>query len=452
MDENQNYYDEMQEKRRTENGRNEKGSGKGLFIAGLIVGLASALLTVAIYYVAVGMQAYSSNPEEGYASLFLGIQRLFTRSSDKAEQPELDEDAIINTNTVEKLQMLEETIDKYFYLEQVSDEEIRDGIYKGMMEALNDPYTEYYTAEELEQLLSDTEGVFYGIGAYVSLDQDTGLPKISDVIKNSPAEEAKLRRNDLVYEADGQSMRGLSLEEAVKLIRGPEGTTVTLTLIREGEPDYVTVTIERRKVETPTVEFSMLEDGMAYISVAEFDDVTVGQFSEALDMVKEENAKGIILDLRGNPGGTLSSVIQMCRMILPKGMIVYTEDKNGKRAEYKCDGKNELDLPLVVLVDMNSASAAEIMTGAIKDHGIGTIVGTTTYGKGIVQQILPFKDGTAIKITISAYYTPSGKNIHGIGIEPDVICEFDGEAYYGSDDHPDNQLEKAKEVLREKMK
>ena len=148
----------------------------------------------------------------------------------------------------------------------------------------------------------------------------------------------------------------------------------------------------------------------------------------------------------------MNAVVEMCRMILPEGMIVYTEDKAGKRSEYTCDGKNELDVPLVLLVDMNSASASEIMAGAIKDYKLGTLVGTTTFGKGIVQQIIPFRDGSAVKVTISAYYTPNGNNIHGLGIEPDIICEFDGEAYYGSDDRPDNQLEKAKEVLREMLR
>lgn len=451
MDENQVYYEEGQKCRQTEKTRREKGSGKGLFIAGMLVGLASTMLTLAIFYAAVGIQVFAKEPENMYAGLLTQIQRLLTGTDKGTDTPLLDDD-IVNTEMVEKLQLLEDTIDSRFYLDKVADEDVRIALYRAMLEALNDPYSQYYTAEELEDLMSDTEGIFYGIGAYVSLDQDTGLPKISDVIKNSPAQEAKLRPNDLVLEADGQSLRGMSLEEAVKLIRGPEGTTVTLTLIREGEPDYLEITIERRKVETPTVEYSMLEDGMAYISVTEFDEITVDQFEQALESAKTECAKGLILDLRGNPGGMLSSVVKMCKMILPEGMIVYTEDNAGKRVEYKCDGKNEIDIPLVVLVDMNSASAAEIMTGAIKDHGIGTIVGTTTYGKGIVQQIIPFRDGSAVKLTISAYYTPNGNNIHGIGIEPDVVCEFDSEAYYGSDDHPDNQLEKAKEILRGKMR
>ena len=162
--------------------------------------------------------------------------------------------------------------------------------------------------------------------------------------------------------------------------------------------------------------------------------------------------EGLILDLRGNPGGSLDAVVQIARKLLPEGMIVYTEDKAGKRTEYTCDGKTPLEVPLVVLVDMNSASASEILAGAIQDYGIGTLVGTTTFGKGIVQQIMPFTDGSAIKITISAYYTPNGRNIHGTGIEPDVECEFDGDAYYNSDTPVDNQLEKAKEVLKDLMK
>ena len=243
----------------------------------------------------------------------------------------------------------------------------------------------------------------------------------------------------------------MTLSEVVSLVKGPEDTEVVLTLIREGASDYLEVAVTRKKVESPTVEYSMLDNNMAYIQVTEFEDVSVKQFQNALAKAREEGMKGMILDLRGNPGGSLNAVVEMARMLLPKGMIVYTEDKNGKRSEYTCDGTKALEVPLVVLVDTNSASASEIMAGAIKDYGIGTLVGTTTFGKGIVQQIIPFRDGSAVKITISAYYTPKGNNIHGIGIEPDVVCEFDGEAYYGNEDHPDNQLEKGKEVLKELM-
>lgn len=431
MDENQSYFDNMNNMPPQKAPKDEKGSGKGLFLIGLVVGLASALAVVAVCYLGIGIQNSIEAQKNGSGNVALS------------------DGSAIDADLISKLQTLEEMINQYYFLGEVTTEELQDGIYKGLLNALGDPYSEYYTAEELSELMEQSEGIYYGIGAYVSLDTDTGLPKISGVIEGSPAEEAELRANDLIYEVDGTSTYGLSLTEAVAMIKGPEATEVKLTIIREGENDYLELTLTRRKVESPTVEFSMLEDSMAYIQVTEFDDVTVDQFTEALAMAKGSDAKGIILDLRGNPGGNLSAVVDMCRMILPEGLVVYTEDKYGRRTEYECDGTQELKIPLVVLVDMNSASAAEIMAGAIKDYGIGTLVGTTTFGKGIVQQIMPFRDGSAVKITISAYYTPNGNNIHGIGIEPDVVCEFDGEAYYGSEDHPDNQLEKAKEVLKE---
>ncbi len=430
MDENQSYFNNMNNMQPVPPTKKEKDSGKGLFFVGLVVGIGVALLAVGIGFAGLGIQ---NAMEQSRANL------------------KVDEDSALNSYTIAKLQALEETINQYFFLHDVPDEDLQNGMFKGLLAALGDPYSEYYTAEELSSMMEQSQGIYYGIGAYVQLDTNTGLPKISGVIEGSPAEAADLRANDLIYEVDGTSTYGLSLTEAVALIKGPEGTNVEITLIREGESDYVSLTLTRQKVESPTVEFRMLEDDMAYIQVTEFDDVTVDQFAEALAMARGSDAEGIILDLRGNPGGNLGAVVDMCNMILPEGMIVYTEDKYGKRDEYKCDGKRALELPLVVLVDMNSASAAEIMAGAIKDHGIGTLVGTTTFGKGIVQQIMSFRDGSAVKITISAYYTPSGNNIHGIGIEPDVICEFDGEAYYGSEDHPDNQLEKAKEVLRKEM-
>lgn len=414
----------------------EKGSGKGLFFGGLITGIAGALLVVGIFYLGSFLQ---NAVESGKLST--------------AKEPgvELIEGSAIDSTVLGKMQMLESTIDQYFYLRDVTDEEIQDGIYRGMLSALGDPYSEYYSAEELVDLMQQTEGVYYGIGAYIGLDTATSLPKISGTIAGAPSEEVDLRANDLIYEVDGVSTYGMTLTEVVSLIKGPENTDVTLTIIREGASDYLEVTVNRRKVEAPTIEYSMKEDGMAYIQVKEFDEISITQFENALASARSDGMKGLILDLRGNPGGSLNAVVEMARMILPEGMIVYTEDKTEKRAEYTCDGKNKLDVPLVVLIDMNSASASEIMAGAIKDYQLGTLVGTTTFGKGIVQQIIPFRDGSAAKITISAYYTPNGNNIHGIGIAPDVECEFDGEAYYGSEDHPDNQLEKAKEVLREKM-
>ena len=350
---------------------------------------------------------------------------------------------------VNKLQNLEKTVQEKFYLDEVTGEELSEGIYKGMLTALDDPYSEYYTAEELNDLMSQTQGIYYGIGAYVSMDEATSRAKISGIIEGAPAEAAQLRANDLIYEVDGVSTYGLSLNETVALIKGEEGTEVVLTIVREGESDYLKVPVTRAKVESPTVNFEMLDETTAYIQIVEFDDVTVDQFAEALAMAKGSGMEGLILDLRTNPGGSLNAVVDIARMLLPEGLIVYTEDKYGERVEYSCNGKRKFELPLVVLIDMNSASAAEILAGAIQDYEIGTLVGTTTFGKGIVQQVIPFTDGSAVKLTISSYFTPKGRNIHEIGIEPDVLCEFDGDAYYNSETPVDNQLEKAKEILKD---
>lgn len=435
MDENRAYFDNTSGgmPRETGNLKQEKGSGKGLFIGGVITGLAGALFLAAIVYIS------------------LYVQGAVDSRVNSSGQISAKEGSAITSGVVKKLQSLEDVIDKYYYLGEVTDEELQDGLYKGLLQALGDPYSEYYSPEELNALMQQTEGIYFGIGAYISLDTATSLPKISGTVSGAPAESVDLRANDLIYEVDGISTYGMSLTEVVSLIKGPENTDVVLTIVREGATDYLDVSVTRGRVEARTVEYEMLEDNMAYIQVSEFDEVSITQFEDALKAVRAAGMKGMILDLRANPGGSVNAVVEMCRMILPKGMIVYTKDKNGKKQEYTCNGAHKLDVPLVVLVDMNSASASEIMAGAIKDHGIGTLVGTTTFGKGIVQQIIPLRDGSAVKVTISAYYTPNGKNIHGIGIAPDVECPFDGEAYYGSEDHPDNQLEKAKEVLRGKM-
>ena len=203
--------------------------------------------------------------------------------------------------------------------------------------------------------------------------------------------------------------------------------------------------VVRKQIESPTVNYEMLNDQIGYIQITEFDDVTVDQFAEALAVIKGSDAKGLVLDLRSNPGGSLSAVVDIARQILPRGLIVYTEDRAGEKVEYSCKGENELQIPLVVLVNGNSASAAEILAGAVKDYGTGTLIGTTTFGKGIVQRILPLTDGTALKLTVSAYYTPKGNNIHNIGIEPDIECEFDADTYY--DEGIDNQLNRAVEEV-----
>ena len=355
---------------------------------------------------------------------------------------------LLSGETMRKLGVLEEMVGDY-YLEDVSEADMQQGVYKGLIEALDDPYSVYYTPEELQDLQEKTEGIYYGIGARVSMDPDTQLPKIASVISGSPAEEAGILANDLLYKVDGTEVQGMDLSSAVALVKGDEGTTVHLTVIRQGEPDYLEIDVVRRKLENETVTQKMLENNIGYIQIQEFDDVTLEQFQEAMGACRGSGMEGLIIDLRGNPGGNLSTVCDIARELLPKGLIVYTEDKNGEREEYSCDGANQLEVPLVVLVDGNSASASEILAGAVKDYGIGTLVGTTTYGKGIVQRIMKLSDGSAVKLTVSKYYTPNGNNIHKIGIAPDVEVPFEPEPYV--EDGTDNQLEKAVEVLSEKM-
>ncbi len=450
MDENKSYFNKLEEREESAPVKTsaekispqKTSANKGGFWVGLLLGILGMIVIGGAVYLGNTLQNYVEGRENGQAE---------NNSGNKGQLVEANEGSAITQFAVDKLTLLEQTINQYYYLDAVTEEEMTDGVYKGLISALGDPYSEYYTAEELQVIMEEMEGTYYGIGAYVSLDTVTNMPRISGVIANSPAEEADLRADDVIYEIDGESTYGLSLTKAVSLIKGEEGTEVVLTIYRAGESDYLTIPLIRRKVDAPSIEYEMLENNMAYIQIIEFSDTTTDQFADALATMRGSGMEGLILDLRANPGGSLTAVVDMCRMILPEGLIVYTEDKYGQRVEYSCDGKRELEVPLVVLVDGNSASASEIMAGAIKDYELGTLVGTTTFGKGIVQQVLPFKDGSAVKLTVSSYYTPEGNNIHGTGIEPDIVCEFDGETYYNTEDNYDNQLERAKEVLAEKM-
>lgn len=413
-------------------GQNNKGGG--VFLLGLLVGV--VLMTLVGSCAFVGTKLY---------------QLTVNKSAKTANAGGSSAESVVNDDSLEKLEALEEVIGEYYYKnEDIDTAAMTEGMYAGLVASLGDPYSVYYTAEEWQELMAETEGIYYGIGAYLQLDIATGMARINGVIANTPAEEAGLRENDIIYMVDGEAIQGLELSEVVSRVKGEEGTTVHLTIYREGESDYLEFDVERRKIESPTVNYEMYDNGVGYIQITEFDEVTTDQFAEALAVIKGSKAKGLILDLRSNPGGSLPVVVDIARSILPEGLIVYTEDKYGERDEYTCDGKKELDIPMVVLINGNSASASEILAGAIKDYGKGTLIGTTTFGKGIVQRVLPLTDGTALKLTISSYYTPKGNNIHGIGIDPDIECEFDGEMYY--DDGVDNQLERAKQEMNRMIK
>lgn len=437
------YYDINSYDARRNGGKQEGKSG--VLLTGIVIGMIMSLLIVgAILMISYMTGMVKKNNDKSFGNLYGASQ------SQDGENEGSSSGEFVSDRIESKINGLVEIIRDEFFLEEVTDEELEAGLYKGLMESLGDPYSEYYTAEEFNELMTQSSGVYYGIGAYVSMDSEYNLPKISGVFKNSPAQEAGLRSNDLIYMVDGEITSGKTLSEVVSLIKGEENTKVLLTIVRDGEQLEKSVT--RRQVESPTVDSEMLDDGMGYIRLEEFDDVTTNQFLEAMEELNGQGMKGLILDLRGNPGGNLATVVQIAQNMLPEGIIVYTEDKEQHRSTYRSKGDKQLGIPLVVLVDMNSASASEILAGAIQDYGIGTLVGTKTFGKGIVQSVIPLKDGSAIKITVSAYYTPKGRNIHKIGIEPDVVCEFDSKLYYDAENPIDNQLEKAKEILKGKMK
>ena len=407
----------------------EQNDQRKAYWSGLLSGLLLAILLIGVIF--VGKQVF----------------RIFEAKKIAGEAQSEDAE-LLNDYTETKIDVIEDTIHQY-YLEEVKRSELENGIYTGLVDALEDPYSVYYSAEELKELQMSTEGIYYGIGAYLSKAANEDYCVISGTIENTPAEEAGLRADDTIYMIDGVDTAGMDINEVVALIKGEEGTKVVLTLVREGESDYLEIPVERRKIESPTVSTKMMENGIGYIEITEFDDVTEDQFAESLAECKAKGMKALILDLRSNPGGNLSTVCEISRMVLPKGMIVYTEDKYGKRDEYTCDGARQLTVPSVVLVNGYSASASEILAGAMKDHGIATIMGTTTFGKGIVQRVISLSDGSAVKLTVSKYYTPNGNDIHEKGIEPDVVVEFDADAYYS--EGVDNQLQEAIRYLNEQI-
>ena len=403
-------------------GRN--GSGRSGFLPGVFVGILVAIIAVGILFALRGGGASS------------------TGGSGHAANGQAVDDATVN-----KLKVLEQYIDYYYYkADEVKDDQIRDGVYKGLLDSLGDVYTCYFTPEEFQNIKQQTEGVYYGIGAYVSKDVESGRCVISGVIKGTPAEAGDMMEGDVIYKVDGEDMTGLELEEVVAHIKGDEGTKVTITLIRNGEE--IESEFTRAQVSTPTVDSEMLEEGIGYLQITEFDEVTTQQFKENLASLKEQGLEGLIIDLRGNPGGNVTTVCAVAEELLPEGLIFYMEDRNGERTEYKCQGA-DWDTPLVILVNEYSASASEILSGAVKDSGIGKIVGKKTYGKGVVQNLIPLEDGSAIKITVANYYTRGGNDINLKGVEPDVEVDLDTDAYL--EDKTDTQLDKALEVLREEM-
>ena len=346
-----------------------------------------------------------------------------------------------------KLDLLNSLIDQYYLYEgEVDEDALAEGIYSGYTAALGDPYTEYYDREETAALMESTSGEFSGIGATMTQNTDGPGAVITAVYEGSPAAEAGLQAGDVISKVDGNDVSGMDLDSIVSLIKGEKGTEVKITVLRYGQE--IETTAVRDIIQMQTVDSVMLDDQVGYISVSEFDDVTYDQFKSALDSLEAQGMAGLVIDLRNNPGGNLDTVTDMLKLLLPEGPIVSITDKNGDTEEITCDGSNEFTKPLAVLVNQYSASASEVFCGAVQDYGIGSIVGVTTFGKGVVQQLMDLGDGTCLKVTIAEYYTPSGRSINGIGVEPDVEVEY---VYDAENPEADNQLETAAETVRAEL-
>ena len=349
----------------------------------------------------------------------------------------------------QKIKYLENMIDEE-YLGEISTDKLEEGVYAGLIYGLGDVYSRYYTKDEYEQESVTTEGSYVGIG--VAMQKYTaGGVQIVECYKGSTAEEAGVKVDDVITAINGEDITDTELQDVVSMIKDNEDKDVVLTVQRKGE-DTQEITVKVSNVELPSVFGEMLDENTGYIQITEFKGVTVEQYEEIFADLKEQGMERLVVDLRDNPGGLLNVVCDILRDILPEGLIVYTEDKNGNRSEETCDGKNPLDMPLAVLVNGNSASASEIFAGAVKDYGLGTIVGTTTYGKGVVQSNRQLSDGSAVKLTIANYYTPKGNSINKTGIRPDVEVELSPELLNQEEitHEEDNQLQAALNSLNAK--
>jgi len=410
---------------------------KHLFLKGTLAGIVSILLIVAIAFVIFSKQGYIHIGTNG---------QIYVQDTSVTES----QDGIGN-KVLTKLNTLEQVLNS-FYFADVDDSNAAENIYKAYLNSFGDKYTVYYTAEEYASFTQAVTGNYYGIGVVVSKNDD-GTIKVVLPYENCPGSEAGMLIGDAITKVNGVSVTDRDLDAVVAEIKGAEGSTVEIELVREGVADPITLTVERRKIEIPTVDHKMLDNNIGYISVAQFDSVTYAQFIDAYKSLNADGMQGLVIDIRSNPGGSLDTVVNMLDEILPDGMIVYTVDKDGKKVEYKGKNTDEIKIPLAVLVNGDSASASEIFAGAVQDYGVGTIVGTTTFGKGIVQTIKQLTDGSAVKFTISKYFTPKGQEIQGKGVTPDVVVDLDEAVKNktGITLEEDNQLQKAIEIVKGKI-
>ena len=352
-----------------------------------------------------------------------------------------------DSSHVQKIEYLEKMIDQE-YLGEVDNAELAEGIYAGLVYGLGDVYSRYYTADEYAQETASTDGAYAGIGVSIQKNKNGGV-QIAECYEGGPGAEAGLQTGDVITAINDTDVTDMELSDVVSLIRENKDNTIVLTVFRENEEKSREISVDVTDVELPSVFGEMLDKKTGYIQITQFTGVTPQQYKDMFAELKDKGMERLVIDLRDNPGGLLTSVCDILREILPEGLIVYTEDKYGNREEETCDGKHQLDMPLAVLVNENSASASEIFAGAVQAHEVGTIVGTTTYGKGVVQELRQLSDGSAVKLTVSNYYTPNGNSINKVGIKPDVEVKLASELLNKDEitHEEDNQLQKALDVI-----
>lgn len=359
---------------------------------------------------------------------------------------------VVTSEVLGKVNQLMGYINSYFY-DEIDEQKLAEGMYSGLLEGLEDTYSEYYTAMEYADLKISATQNYCGIGAAMLQDRETMQVTVSHVYEGSPAEAAGIKDGDILVMVEDIEAVSMELSELVTYIRGEEGTVVNLKIYREGESDYLDIPVTRAEIDLPTIEHKMLNDKIGYIYILDFGAPTAEQFRAAVEDLKQQGMQAMLLDVRDNPGGMVTAVTEILDEILPEGLLVYIQDKHGKKQEFYSKEESVIDMPVAVLINKNSASASEILAGAIRDYEYGTLIGTNTYGKGVVQTVYPLADGDAVKLTTAKYFTPKGENIHGTGIAPDIELEYefldkDAEVY---DEMQDNQILKGIEVLEAEL-
>ncbi len=349
----------------------------------------------------------------------------------------------VDLDNVVKFNQVRDILKKDFYM-SVDENKLIEGATNGLAEALDDPYTVYFNKEQMQAFLEKSEGSYVGIGVTVNVD-DKGLLTVIEPYEGSPAKEAGMKQGDKIVKVDDKDVTAFSDENMIiSMIKGKENTKVNITVYRPSEDRYLQFDITRRRIKASNIKSEIIDGNIGYIKLVMFDSEIAKYFRNDLNSMMNKGIEGLIIDLRDNPGGSYEQVVQIADSLLPEGVIVYTEDREGKK-EIQNSNRSSIGLPLVLLINGNSASASEILAGSVKDHGIGKLVGTRTFGKGLVQELKLLKDGSGLKVTISRYFTPSGVCIHGTGIKPDI--EVDVLDEYRN--HPVSQIPRDRDIQLE---